>query len=70
MDNFDSPVYYRIIAPRGRPLSVAQMQNFDEWDCDQERFLNRKRYETRAEAVAEMRRVAALVANGIDDADD
>ncbi len=65
-----SPVYYRIyFTPRPsytqRPFIVVCMQDFDEYDYDQGRFLNQNQYPEELDAQADIDRLMLfLTTNG------
>jgi hypothetical protein len=46
----DSPIYYRIMKSKTEGLIAVCMQWFDEYDCDQSRLVNDKKYESEDEA--------------------
>lgn len=58
-------VYYRIYVPKndfydGKTMVVVTVQWFDEYDYDQNRFVNNVCYSTEAEAHAEIYRLCRL----------
>ena len=53
----DNPVYWRLYSGRNGPRAVC-MQSFDEYDYDQSQFLTSVKYETKAEAEADLGRMA------------
>ena len=46
------PIYYRLFVDGHDELVVVCMQDFDEYDYDQKRFINTKQYETEERAEA------------------
>lgn len=46
----DNSVYYRLFLGHNDEPVVVTMQWFDEYDYDQDRFLNEERYDTEKEA--------------------
>jgi hypothetical protein len=46
----DCPLYWRILRRPGQALHVVCMQNFDEYDYDQDRFVTEHRYPSEEEA--------------------
>lgn len=50
LGDFISEVYYRVIQARDRTIKVVCLQDFDEYDYDQKRFLTTEKFGTEDEA--------------------
>jgi len=62
----ENPCYFRIMINKEGFVVFPEMQDFDEPDYDQTKFLNEEKYKTESEAINAfclMRMKAKLVAN-------